>query len=179
MATADRNWRPAPLTTALAGPRERGDGLIAVDEAGAAHDQVAVVLREALRHPQLAGHVGFFEVERLQGLRSDPLDVPGMKELVRDGVQHVQHHARPSERGGRRDDGAVAVLHAVPAAPGDIVAKKRVRTGLELGELTEHRCVLLHDLLGTRHVLVDLGIASVVVERDADRLLLPVRAQSP
>ena len=88
--------------------------------------QRAVVLREPLGQPQLAGHVRVFEVERLERLRTDPLDVPAVEELVGDGAEHRAHRLRVLERGRRRHDGAVAMLHAVAAAPGHVVAQERV-----------------------------------------------------
>ncbi len=51
--------------------------------------ELAVVLREAFGEPQLAGDVRLLEVERLERLRTDPLDVPAVEELVRDGSEHA------------------------------------------------------------------------------------------
>ena len=58
-----------------------------VGETGAAHRERSVVLRESFGQPQLAGHVGALEIERLERARADALDVPVVEELVCNRVE--------------------------------------------------------------------------------------------
>ena len=96
-----------------------------------------------------------------------------MEELVRDRVEDVLHHAGRAKRHPRRDHGAVAMLHAVAAAPRHVVAEERVDTAVELRKLAIDGALLLHDLFRARDVLVHFGVAGVVMDRDANRLRLP------
>ena len=78
------------------------------------------------------------------------------------------------DRDRGRDDGAVAMLHAVAAAPRHVVAEERVRAGLEVRELAEDRAFLVDDLLDARAVLVDVGVGRVVMHCRPDSQLLAV-----
>ncbi len=98
-----------------------------------------------------------------------------MKKLVRNGIEHVEDHARRSQRDGCGYDRAVAMFHPVSATPWYVVSEERVRAGLELRVFAEHRTLLVHDLLGTRHVFVDLHIRCIVMNGSLDRQLLAVR----
>ena len=90
----DERRHPAHL---LSGPQraprrerhrvDRGGGIVDVvaqrRESGAAQDERLVVVREAFGQPELPGHIGVLEVERLERARPDPLHVPRVEELVR------------------------------------------------------------------------------------------------
>ena len=142
-------------------------------EAGTRHRQLAVVCVKPFREPELARHVRVFEIEGLQRLRTNALDVPGVKELVGDRAEHAAHVALDRRTLG--NDRAVAVLHAVAAAPRHVVAKERVGAAVELRQLAEDRRMLADDPLGPRDVLVDVGVGRIVVNGRDDRLLPPVR----
>jgi hypothetical protein len=94
ISSADRTSRPT-LGDALDQPAEGVGGRRDVLEPGPLQGDRAVILRE-LGEPQLAGDVRAIEVERLEPLRPDALDVPAMKELVRDGVEEVAARWRSS-----------------------------------------------------------------------------------
>ncbi len=95
---------------------------------------------------------------------------------MRHRVEHVGDHAGHPQRHRRGDDRAVAVLHPITATPGHVVAEERVVPGLELRILAEHGALLSDDLLGAGDVLVDFGLARVVMDRDPDRGLLAIAA---
>ena len=76
------------------------------------------------------------------------------------------------------NDRAVAVLHAVAAAPRHVVAKERVGAAVELRQLAEDGRMLADDPLGPRDVLVDVGVGRIVVDGRDDRLLPPVRLRT-
>ncbi len=99
-----------------------------------------------------------------------------MEEFVRHRVEHVGDHAGRAQRHGRRHHGAIPVFHPVAATPGHVIAEKRVVPGLEVRELAEHGALLPDDLLRAPHVLVDLGVTRVVMDRRSDRDLFLVRA---
>ena len=120
-----------------------------VDELRPLQRQRTVVLREPLRQPQLAGHVGAIEVERLETLRPDALDVPAVEELVRDGVE--QPLSSVGNRLRRGDHRAVAMLHAVAVGVGQVVGEKRVVARLVLRILAVDGAFLTDDLLDVLH----------------------------
>ena len=61
-----------------------------VRQPGALQRERTVIAGEPLGEPELARHVRFLEIERLERLRPDALDVPRVKELVRDGVDQIE-----------------------------------------------------------------------------------------
>ncbi len=156
------------------GARQPGRSLLARGQPSSRHDQVAVVLREAFREPELARDVGLFEIEWLERFRTDALDVPAVEELVRHGIEHVGDHARRSQRDRRGDNRAVPVLHPIPAAPRNVVAEERIGAGVELGKLAEHRPLLANDLLRALHILIHFRIAGIVMNRGPNREFLAV-----
>src|SRR5207237_6460705 len=99
--------------------------------------------------------------------RPDALDVPRVKELVRDGAQ--QARAVRTDRTRRGDDGAVAVLHAVAVVPRQVVGDERVGAGFVRRELAVDAAFLAHDLLDIARVAVELRVVSVLMDRKPER----------
>ncbi len=122
-------------------PRERAESR----QAGALQRERTVVAGEPLGEPQLARHVRLFQVERLERLRPDSLDVPGVEELVRDGVEQLE--AAGLNRRWRGEHRAVAMLHAVAVRPRQVVGDERVGVALERRVLAEHVARLPDDRL--------------------------------
>ena len=89
ISSAERTRCPGLSTTLSIRPAERRGRRGEIDEPRALQRQRAVVLGEPFGEPQLAGHVRAIEIERLEPLRPDALDVPAVKELVRDGVEQI------------------------------------------------------------------------------------------
>ncbi len=137
-----------------------------IQQARALHRQRPVILREPLGQPQLAGHVRAIEIERLERFRTDALDVPAMKELVRDSVE--QPAAAVADRRPGRDDRAVAMLHAVAARVRQILGQERVITRFVFRELAVHRALLADDLFDILHEAVELGVGARVMHGESE-----------
>ncbi len=134
-----------------------------------------VILREPLAEPELGRRIGAIEVERLERRRADPLDVPGVKELVRDRIEHVG--MVEVQRPGGRDDGAVPMLHAIAARPGQIVGDEGVVPRLELRKLAEDLPLLTHDCFDVLRQPVEVRVGARVVSGQANRA--SIRGERP
>ena len=141
-----------------------------VGQAGARRDQRRVIAGEPLGEPQLTRDVGVLEVERLERRRPNPLHVPGVEELVGDGVEQVG--AVGSNRRRRRQHRAVAVLHAVAVGPRQVIGKEGVGVAVEGRELAEDVAGLADDLLHVAREGVQLAAVALVVHGHAE-LRLP------
>ena len=139
-----------------------------VEQSGAPQDERGIVAGEPFTEPELARDVRAIEVEGLERARPDPLDVPRMEELVRHGVEQPQPVG--ADRGRGREHGAVAVLHAIAAGPGQVVGDERVRAAgcLERGILPEHLPHLADDPLDIGGEGRDLCRRSVMMDRDVN-----------
>src|SRR5262249_60082037 len=109
------------------------------------------------------------EVERFERLRTDSLDVPRVKELVRRRAE--QPSAICPDRGRGREDGAVAMLHPVAVGPRQIIGDEGVGTAVVGRKLAVHAALLSNDLLDVALKSIELRVCSFVIDADAERWL--------
>ena len=128
--------------------------------------QPAVVVGDALSQPQLARDIFLLEVEGFQRPRPDALDVPGVEELVGGFLDEVGPGS--GDRPARRQDAAVAVLHAVAVGVREEVRDERVLGRFKGGQAPEHGVRLACDSGQVPGIGVGVGRGSLVVQRQPE-----------